>query len=169
MSSQDILSGSGLTIEALLDLVNSLSSSLQDIYGTDINLLSNSPDGQMVNIYSQGGIDLRELISSTYNSFNPDRATGVILDERCAINGVIRQGGTYTIIPVDIVATQVVTLSGLDTDYNNPQGVGYTISDNAGNLFILINTTTLSIGTQTLDFRAQNIGAVTVSTNTVNS
>ena len=139
------------------------------IYGVDINVDSNSPDGQMIGIMAQMAVDLRELLVQINNSFDPDQAQGIFLDQRCAINNIIRKGGTYTVQPIDIVVNATVTLQGLDANYNNPNATAYTVQDNSGNQFILASTATLVVGpaVYTLDFRAADIGAVSVPINTI--
>lgn len=166
---QDAVTSTGLTTQSLSDLVTSLTTSMQNIYGSDINVASNSPDGQLINIFAQAGIDIRELAAQVYNSFDPDQAQGTVLDQRVAINNIQRAGGTYTEQPIDITCSTSVTLQGLDANFNNPNGTGYTVSDNSGNQFILINSVTLSSGTTTVNFRAQQIGAVQTVPNTINN
>ena len=72
----DIFDENGLQTKTLNELVSELEANLQSIYGNDINLESNSPDGQMVNIYSQAGRDLREVVAKVNAGFDPDQAEG---------------------------------------------------------------------------------------------
>ena len=163
----DILNQNGLSVKTAIEIRAELNTALRNIYGNEINLDQNSPDGQMVGIYTQAAVDLRELITNAYNSFNPDRAIGRLLDERVVINNIIRKGGTYTITPIDITVDSTVTLQGLDKDFNDINGSGFTVQDNAGNQFILIDTTELTAGTTTLQFRSKEIGLVNVTVGTV--
>jgi len=163
----DILNQNGLSVKTAVEIRAELNTALRNIYGNEINLDQNSPDGQMVGIYTQAAVDLRELITNAYNSFNPDRAIGRLLDERVVINNIIRKGGTYTITPIDITVDSTVTLQGLDEDFNDINGSGFTVQDNAGNQFILIDTTELTAGTTTLQFRSKEIGLVNVTVGTV--
>jgi hypothetical protein len=163
----DVLDANGLTTSTLSELLAALVAGYQAIYGADINVASNSPDGQTINIYAQAGIDIRELATEVYNSFNPDRAIGTVLDERVAINNIARQGGTYTIQPIDITVSQTVTLQGLDGNFNSATGTGFTVQDDAGNQFILVDTTTLTAGTYSLNFRAGLIGQVETTVATI--
>ena len=96
----DTLDETGLTLQGLTDLVNGLVADLQNIYGSDINVDPDSPDGQAINIIAQFGIDMREVLQSIYASFDPDQASGTTLDQRVALNGVQRNGGTFTIVPI---------------------------------------------------------------------
>lgn len=163
----DTLDADGLQTKSLNELITELEDGLKAIYGSDINVDSNSPDGQLINLFSQASIDLRELLTEIYNSMNPDNASGSILDERVTFNNIERKGGTFTIEPIDFTTTQTVTLQGLDADAVDPDGTGYTIQDNEGNEFILIDSATLVAGSYTKNFRAKNIGQVETTLGTI--
>lgn len=157
------LTSAGLTTATQVELVASLTASYQAIYGSTINLASNSPDGQMMMIYIQSILDVTSLLTQVYNSFDPDNAVGNVLDQRVAINGIQRQSGTYTVTNITIVMSQSVNLYGLD------QAAQYvfTVSDNAGNLWQL-QTTRLGVsGTQVYAFQSSIPGAVLAVPNTI--
>lgn len=163
----DVINENGLQVKSATEILADLEAGMRAIYGQDINLDSNSPDGQLLNIFTQSCVDLRELLVQVNNSFDPDQALGRILDERVVINNIERQGGTYTTINIDVVVDRTVTLQGLDASYSDINGTGYTIQDNTGNSFILADTTTLVAGSHSLTFRAQNIGRVETTINTI--
>ena len=158
------LDANGLQTLTQNEIVDNLTQDFQEIYGADINVDSNSPDGQIINIFAQCVEDFYELLSQTYSSFDPDQAVGTVLDQRCAINGVQRKAGTYTYVNVDVVCDRSVTLAGLD---QNSEEDAYTISDNEGNEFCLSATSPISTGTNSLVFRAKNVGQVEVLPNTI--
>lgn len=163
----DTLDATGLTTKTLSEIVAELELALKGIYGADINIDQNSPDGQSINIYSQLGVDFREFLTSLYNSFDPDNAVGTTLDARARNNNILRRGGTYTIQPITIVASQAVSLDGLDDEEFDIDGSGYTVQDTAGNQYILIDSTTLSIGSNIKNFRAKEIGQIESTLNTI--
>lgn len=163
----DILDENGLTLSTRQELVEDHSNDLRDIYGQDINLDQNTPDGQFVNILSQAGADVRDLAKFIYNSFSVTTASGKALDRLVALNGIERKGGTYTIVPITILVDRTVTLQGLDNQANDLDGSGYTIQDNVGNQFILTTTTTLTQGVHVLLFRAKEIGKVNTIIDTI--
>lgn len=163
----DVIDSNGLQVSSNTELVSQLTSDFQEIYGNDINVDQNSPDGQMINIFAQGGTDIRELLVQLYNSFDPDNCSGRLLDERCALNNVFRKAGTFTTVLITLVTDRSVTLQGVDSNYNDPSATGYTIQDNAGNQFVLVNTQTFAAGTHTALFRAKEIGAVETSIGTI--
>lgn len=146
------------------EIVDNLTQDFKDIYGEDINVESNSPDGQAINIFAQMLEDQYELLSQVNASFDPDQAIGTVLDQRCAINGIQRKGGTYTYVTIEVEADRSVTLDGIDRVAPEQ---AYTISDNEGNLFVLSATSPINSGTSQLVFRALNVGNVEVLPNTI--
>lgn len=159
----NVVDTSGLRTKTLAEIIAEILNGTADypgyyqIYGPDINVDPNSPDGQQINIYAQAVVDMLELIAQVYASFDPDEAIGTVLDARCAINGVVRRGATYTQQMVQVTATQAVTLAGLDTSPLNP----FTVSDSAGNQFQLVSAFSFVGGaTTSLLFQASILGPV---------
>lgn len=151
-------------IIAFLILGDTDNPGLFSIYGTDINVDPNSPDGQQINIFAQAVEDYLEFLLQIYNSFDPDKALGVGLDARCAINGVVRNAGTRTIQPIAVTFSAANTIAGVSSSPGSP----FTVSDGSGNQYQLINDYAAgAAGTFTLDFQSTQIGAVTSAINTI--
>lgn len=160
----NVITNLGLEVATRDELIGNLTVAYQQIYGPDINLDQDSPDGQMMNIFVQAMLDVQDLLVQIYNMFDPDNAIGTTLDQRVAINGIQRQAGTYTITNVTLVLSQALTLFGLDQTAQPP----YTVSDNAGNNWELIDTQTPSVsGTYVYAFRAATPGANLTTPNTI--
>lgn len=159
------LDENGLQIKSFNEIKEDLTTGFRNIYGNDINVDSNSPDGQLINILAQTVIDLLELIQQTYNSFDPDLAIGTTLDERVALNNIKRKGGTYSYTNIAVTTTAACTLNGLNTvDAEN----AFAVSDNQGNQWVLAATQTpAAAGSYTYSFRAKEIGAVESLPNTI--
>ena len=133
----DTLDRNGLTLKTLPEIVADLEAGVKLIYGDDVNVAPDTPDGQLLNILAQACIDIRELLQDVYASFDPDQAEGTVLDQRVAINGIRRNGGTFTVTPIDITVDRSVTLTGMDaaeSELEIPIGV-YTVKDDAGTQF----------------------------------
>ena len=157
------ITDTGLTLKNYNTLLEELQNSMNQIYAPDgdlINFDSETPDGQFTNIITQMGSDIRELAQEIYNSFDPDKCSGVVQDSRYKLNYITRNGGTFTIQNIDVTADRTVTLQGLDSNYNDTNATAYTVSDNAGNLWYLVDTTTVQPGTVSLPFRSKNMGLV---------
>lgn len=160
------LTFTGIQIKTVTEIVNDISTGLKAIYGSDINLDPSSPDGQRVNLIAQAMIDNLELLASIYNSFDPDTVSGVLQDARYALNGIPRQGGTYTYTPVSVTASKAVTLTGLSDD---PSGnTVYTVWDGVNQYYLVTTYSFSGSATTSLSFRAVNIGLVQPTLNTIN-
>lgn len=159
------IDNTGLTLKTNQELVDDVTAKLKLIYGDDISLASNSPDGQLLRIFLQVVTDMLEMVRSVYNSFDPDQASGAILDQRVAINGIARTAGTYTLAPVSVTVDRAMTLYGLDDTGGNTL---FTVADGSGNQFYLQATYVFgAAGTASLTFRAKDVGAVEVLQNTI--
>lgn len=160
----NVIDSTGLEVATREELISDFTTAMETIYGADIDLSSNSPDGQMMNIYIQAVLDLEDLLVNIFNMFDPDNAIGVILDQRVAINGIQRQAGTYTVTDISITVSQALNLYGLD---QTTQPI-YTVSDSAGNEWQLQTSQSIgSPGTAAYAFQAANPGAVQSAINTI--
>ena len=77
----------GLSIQTYEEIYLEQANALKEIYG-DINLDSNSPDGQRVGILSKAIFDMQVFSLSFYNSLDKDLATGEQLKIIGKISGV---------------------------------------------------------------------------------
>lgn len=158
------ITSSGLEVMTYDNILQFEQDSLNAIYAQDgesINFDSETPDGQATNIGAQLGTDARELATGVYNSFDPDKCSGSVQDSRYALNYLFRKGGTFTVQNIDVTVNKTVSLQGLDGSYNDINAASYTVSDDAGNLWYLIDSATLTSGTTSLPFRSQNYGSFT--------
>lgn len=136
---------------------------LRQIYGADINVDQNSPDGQLVGIFALSKIDVLDLIVQDYDSKDPDQAVGVALDAVSQLCGISRKGGSYTETDVVVTTDRDINLTGLD----DPSAVPFTVADSTGNKFNLIDSASLTTGENVLAFRAAELGQVQVLANTL--
>lgn len=162
----NLIDSTGLQTATKAELVANFTAAMQAIYGADINLDPDSPDGQMMNIFIQSVLDLEDLLTQIYNMFDPDNAIGVTLDERVAINGIQRQAGTFTVTNVTLVISQALSLQGLDQTVTPP----YTVSDNSGSQWQLITSVNVpGPGTYVYPFQSATPGANLTVPNTITS
>jgi uncharacterized phage protein gp47/JayE len=158
------ITATGLTTKTYQDLYADFKAAFQSIYGNDINIDSDTPDGQMIGIFIQAILDNLDLITQVNNNFDPDKAFGVTLDQRVAYNGIQRLAGTKTVTNVTITTSQACTLKGLDLYPDSP----FTVADNAGNQFQLQTTQYPSTaGVYAYPFSAKDVGAVLTVPNTI--
>lgn len=158
----------GYEEDELSDIILYLQDGLKAIYGNDLNFDSDSILGQQVNIMAQIIKDSETDISTLINNLDPDEAIGKALDTIIALSGVSpRKAGSFTLQNVDVVVDQNVNLEGLDSNINNLNGTGFTVTDDQGRKFILASSVSLTAGTHTLSFRAEKIGAINTTANTI--
>jgi hypothetical protein len=153
----------GLHLQSLADIIKELEDGFKAIYGNDINISPTSPDGQMIALFAQAKIDSLDVISSVYNSFSPTAASGAVLDQRCAINGVMRKGSTIATVYVLVTTNAAVSLIGL----SGGSGTPFTISDSSGNKFYLTTSQTTGVGPNSLHFTAAVAGVIDISAGSI--
>lgn len=170
MADVDELGYDGLLTKDNQVLVNDLTTGFQDIYSRDgevLNFESNTPDGQMIQLFAFAGTVNRELLTEVYNSCDPDKCVGAVQDNRYQINYLTRKQGSYTIQSIAITVNRTVDLQGLDGSYNESSAAAFAVSDDNGNIWYLIDSTTLTSGTTNLDFRAKEKGTIIPTIGTI--
>lgn len=154
----------GLIIEPKAEIIEDLVGAYQTIYGVDINIDSNSPDGQLINIQAQAITDFLELLLDTYNNFAVTTSYGERLDQLVALNGIQRREGTNTLAEVLVTVSIALTLPGQDQTAVTP----FTVSDSEGNEFQLVASHVFgAAGSATLTFEAVDIGQIETISNTI--
>ncbi len=168
----DAINNEGLQLKTLTEIREELVAALKDIYGADINVDQNSPDGQMITIFAQAAVDTRELLQTIHNNFDPDQAQGVVLDQRVGINGIVRKEATFTSLAVTISVDKPVDLIGLDNQSSDiaPDVANlFTVKDGDGNEFYLLKSVTIEEPGAEALFRAKEIGKVEISVGQITS
>ena len=155
----------GIEISTITEIVNNIINGtdnvdgLKTIFGTDVNFDQDSPDAQLVNIYAQAERDALEFAVNIFNSMDPDQASGDTLDARVLYNGVTRKAGEPTQITVNVTFTQLTTLTGISDDLTGTRANVFSVSDDNGNIYYLLNTfTPISTGVYGLQFASAEVG-----------
>lgn len=158
----------GIVTDSVTTTVENLTQAFKDIYGEDISVAQNTPDGQLINIAAQAKTDTLELAIALYNMFNPDTVRGRAQDNLYKLAGLRRKSSAFSYVVVNVTTTAPCILQGLDDNAESLTATGYTVSDTIGNNYILLNTEYINAaGTYALEFRAANVGAVEVLPNTI--
>lgn len=160
----NIIDANGVQIKELQDIIADIKQGFRDVYGNEINLDPETPDAQMITIFSKAARDIEEFILYVNSMFDPDQAEGRILDQRLAINGIQRQAGSHSITPVDITVDRAIQLFGMD---HTGQEQKYIVEDDAGTRWVLRNTVSLIAGTHTLSFQAVEPGSTLSQVGTI--
>ncbi len=109
----------GYEAERLDTIIARLQEGFRWIYGNDINVDPDSPDGQLIGLIAQIKADLEELGTDIHRQLDPDYASGAWLEQRVAYAGLTRRRASYSYL-------RNVTLTGTP-DALIP--AGYVVSD----------------------------------------
>jgi uncharacterized phage protein gp47/JayE len=157
----------GFTKDSLTVKNTNIANRLREIYGSNINLDPNTPLRNLVEIFSLATDDIEEKFVTLQNIFNPNTATGIALENLANISNVQRKNGFFTTQIVRVITNKILTLSGLEDNYLNPDATAFGVKDSFGNVFYLINNSTLQIGNNDLLFRASTYGSITTQVGTI--
>lgn len=144
------IDASGITIQSFEEIFAELVAGYQAIYGVDINLDQESPDGQRVAIEAKSRADMQAFGLWIANNFDPDFARGLFQAKIAKLSGIFPRPATRSFWDLSVVTTRVVTLP-----------IGYQISDDLGQLWELPAAVNLPIGTTAITFQATDLGTVT--------
>lgn len=86
-------------LAAWLDL---LTTEYTSIYGSAVDLVPDSPDGQWLGILSEHFADLEELLEDIYNGRAPAGAVGASLSRLVQLNGISRQAAQKSTAPITL-------------------------------------------------------------------
>lgn len=172
MADIDFLGYDGLQTKDYNTLLQEIQDFLQENYspnGEQISFESNTPDGQFTEILANIGTTVRELLANVYNATDPSKCESTQQDTKYQLNFLTRRGGSWTLQDIDIVVNKTVTLQGLDGSFDEDTGNAFTVADDSGNNWYLVDTTTITENEQMkrCEFRAQNQGAVIPTIGTI--
>jgi len=130
------VSSSGISGPSMDQILASLQSSFQSIYGTDVYLGPDSQDGQWLGILAQAIYDCNSSAIAVYNQFSPATAIGAGLSSVVKINGLQRLVASNSSVLVTIVGTTGTVLNNcligdnvnLNTQWSIPNGTTIPLS-----------------------------------------
>nr|DAU10057.1 MAG TPA: Baseplate J like protein [Caudoviricetes sp.] len=143
------ITADGFKAPGYSEIFDYFKSKAQEIFGTDINLDSDTQDGQLLAIFALAISDVNSAAQSLYWAYNPNTATGIALDSAVKTNGISRRVATHSQVDLKIVgqAGTVITNG--------------TAIDTAGNKWVLPTTVTIPLsGEVTATAAAEKIGPV---------
>lgn len=124
---------SGLHVPTYPDIRDYLISEMKNIFGQDIYVDEDTQDYQQISIFAKKIFDTNSLAVLVYNNRTPITATGISLDNLCALVGITRHPATRSNVQLTITgdAGTVITngsASDGDNTWDLPESV--TIPDN---------------------------------------
>lgn len=140
----------GLQVDTFRDIFHSLSDAYKGIYGQDIDLDQESPDGQRVAIEAQARTDIEAALQWLYSQMDPDFNTGDMQQIIAKLHGLYLRPGSRSQRDLKVTTDRPVLLYS-----------GYKIRDQANQVWFVRQGITVPAGTTTVTFFAQNFGKVT--------
>lgn len=150
------ITADGFKAPSYSEIFDYFKSKAQEIFGTDINLDSDTQDGQLLAIFALAISDVNSAAQSLYWAYNPNTATGIALDSAVKTNGISRRVATHSQVNLKIIgqAGTVITNG--------------TAIDTAGNKWLLPATVTIPLsGEVTATATAEKTGSVTAAAGSI--
>lgn len=94
----------GIVVDSLSDVHKRLTDGFKRIYGDDISIDADSPDGQMIGLFSQEIDNINQALSMIAQMLDPYKATGAWLEQRAMYAGIVRRGADYSYLD-DVIIT----------------------------------------------------------------
>ena len=149
----------GVQIDTFNEVYERIAQGFRDIYGADIDLDPESPDGQRVGIIAGIAHDLQTYGLNIANMFDPDLATGAFLEKLLKLSGTALRPPIRSQVDVEVTVDRPLTLTE-----------GYTVDDELGTSWMLESETQIaSPGTVTVTLFAEEFGPLEAAVGTVNS
>ncbi|AOM40578.1 baseplate J/gp47 family protein [Xenorhabdus hominickii] len=150
------ITDTGIVVEQLSVIHQRLEAGFRRIYGEDINLDADSPDGQIVGLFSQELANINQVIAVIVQMLDPYNATGAWLEQRAMYAGLVRRGAKFSYLDeVIITGNAGVTV---------PAGTVLT-DDNRVKWVTLIDATLNNNGSAQVKLRSQELGSFTLQPN----
>ena len=146
----------GFKADSFIEILTRLSTELKNIYGQDINLDQDTPDGQMLGINTTVISDLQDLALYIYNAMDPDFAEGVNLDRLLKLLARTRLPATKSTVDINLTLSRDAAIP-----------ITYTVSDSSGQEWQITSEQTLTVGTHLVTFESVDYGFITAEANTI--
>lgn len=152
------LTPDGFVIQRLGDIIERMDSGMRAIYGADIDTAPDSPDGQMIGLFSQALADLEELAGEMWRQMDPDYATGPNLNRIVAFSGTRRFQSNVSTLRSVILSGAARTPIPADSTVRDPSGIVWRS---------MLRVTLDANGSARVDFQSVDAGAFSVGRNEV--
>lgn len=151
------IDANGFKAESFTEILTRLSNGLKNIYGQDINLDQDTPDGQQLGIQANIISDFQDLALYIYNSMDPDLADGANFDKLLKLLARTRLPSSRSTVDIEMVLNKTVNIPA-----------SYTIKDLNNQNWIIGTAQTLDAGTHLVSFYSEDWGNITAEPNTIN-
>lgn len=119
------ISPDGFEIKRLPEIKSEMEELARLAIGSDATLLPDSPEGQIISIFSEVYADLWEQLNEAYNAFNPIAVTGQSLDNLVFLNGLSRLAPAPSTVVLAITGTDNAIVPAGSIIKHNGTGVEF--------------------------------------------
>ncbi len=151
------IDSNGFFIPTYKDVRDELITEMKTIFGNDIYIEEDSMDYQQISIFAKKIFDAYSLALLVYNNRTVNTASGIGLDNMCALVGIVRKAATYSTVQLVITGQPSTVISNgkasdvnLENTWNLPETI--TIPDS---------------GTITVEATCDAAGNITAAPNTI--
>ena len=99
------ISATGFNRKRLDQLLDEINAEMKSIFGDNLNVSPESPDGQVNGTISESNANLWEIAEEAYNNFNPSATTGIGLSNLVQLNGITRFPATSSRVNLTLTGT----------------------------------------------------------------
>lgn len=99
------LTETGFERTRLIDRIADIQSKARAIFGQEMDLSSDTMDGQHIGLFAEAIADLDELAEMVWMSFDPDLASNNSLSRLVKLNGIERSLGAYSVATLTLTGT----------------------------------------------------------------
>lgn len=138
----------GVTVQSLQEVIDELVDGFKGIYGSDIDLSQNTPDGQRLGILAKISADLQAYGLALFHIMDPDLAYGEMLNKIIKIAGITRNPATRSNVAMQITTDRAMTLPS-----------GYIVKDSDNHQWLTTGDVVLVLGVNSdITFHAEFFG-----------
>ena len=124
------LTSDGYTRKRLSEYIAQIQAGYVAIFGLNIDVTNDSPDGQIIGIISEVLGNLDQALEDVYNAFDPQAAQNVSLSKLVLINGITRKEATYSTVEVTLTGLAGVTVPATSRIKTSDTGEEFTLYSN---------------------------------------
>jgi uncharacterized phage protein gp47/JayE len=150
------ITAAGIVTKPFSQVLSELQDLYRGIYGDDIYIAPDSQDGQFLALLATAISDCNDAAANTFNSFSPSYSQGAQLASLVKLNSLTKQTATKSTATGTITGQAGVTITG---------GV---VKDVSGNAWDVPTTTIPGGGSITVTVTAQQPGAITAPSGSIN-
>ena len=152
------LTDTGFERTRLIDRLAEIQGDARAIFGQDIDLSSDTMDGQHISLFAEAIADLDELAELVWMSFDPDLAFGNSLSRLVKINGIERSQGAYSIVNLTVTGTPLVLI---------PKGSSVSNESGTVEVYTTEDVRIDEAGTAIVEAMPESMGAISASADTL--